>query len=214
PTDLVTIVNAVAQSYLTEVVNVERKLRSDRLAELDDIYTKSREKLRVKRETLKKRAEEVGGSDTSTLTHKQLTLLTAFGELKRQHSQVRFELMRAEGKLASYKARGKELDNLVVADSAVKQIMDSDPVVVNHNKTLLKVEDALDKFFSAGARKDDSTVIMLQGRKAQLEKQIAERQKEIKPKIIAELKAQAKEDYNVGLAQMHEDIQPLLAQEK
>src|SRR5262249_16078222 len=78
---LVSLVNAIPQAYLQEVVNVERMQRSDRLAELDDIYTKSKEKLPVKRETLKKRAEEVGSSDTLGLNQKQLTLLSTFGEL-------------------------------------------------------------------------------------------------------------------------------------
>jgi capsular exopolysaccharide synthesis family protein len=214
PAELVTLVNAVTQAYLTEVVNVDRKGRSDRLAELDDIYTKSREKLRIKRETLKKRAEEVGSSDMSTLNQKQLSLLSTFGELKRQHAQVRFELMRAEGKLASYKAREAQLDNVVIAESTIKQVLDSDPAVITFHKTLLKVEDALEKFGAAGARKDDSTVVQLQNRKASLEKQIADRHKELRPKVVADLKAQAKEDFNVVLAQLHEEVLPLAAQEK
>src|SRR5438876_5799581 len=133
--DLVTLVNAVTQSYLQEVVNVDRKQRSDRLAELDDIYTKSKEKLRAKRETLKKRAEEVGGSDSSALNHKQLTLLSTYGELKKQHAQVRFELMKAEGRLAAYKARGPLMDKVTISESAVKAILDSDPTVQGYKKT-------------------------------------------------------------------------------
>jgi capsular exopolysaccharide synthesis family protein len=213
PAELVTLVNAVTQSYLTEIVNVDRKQRSDRLAELDDIYTKSREKLRLKRETLKKRAEEVGGSDTAALNHKQQMLLATFGELKKQHAQVRFELMRAENRLASYKARGAQMDNVVIAESTIKQVLDGDPTVVGYHKTLLKVEEALEKFFAAGARKDDSTVVQLQSRKAGLEKQIADRHEVLRPKVVEALKAQAKEDHNVGLAQLQEEIMPLAAQE-
>src|SRR5437762_4535788 len=212
--DLVTLVNAVTQSYLQEVVNVERKARSDRLAELDDIYTKSKEKLRVKRETLKKRAEEVGGSDTSALNHKQLTLLSTYGELKRQHAQVRFELMKAEGRLAAYKARGPLMDKVTISESAVKAILDNDPVVLGYKKTLVQVEEALERFYNAGAPKTDSTVISLNGRKAGLEKQIATRQTEQRPKVLENLKLLAKDEYEGGLAQLHEEVMPLAAQEK
>jgi succinoglycan biosynthesis transport protein ExoP len=214
PTELVTLLNAVTQSYLTEVINVDRKQRGDRLAELDNIYTKAREKLRVKRETLKKRADEVGGSDMSVLNHKQQMFIGQYGELKKQHAQVRFELMRAEGKLSSYKARGAQMENVVISESAIKHVLDTDPTVITHQKTLLKIEDALEKFRSAGARADNSDVVQLQKRKAGLEKQIAERQKEIRPKVVEDLKAMAKEDYDIGLAQLHEEVLPLAAQEK
>jgi succinoglycan biosynthesis transport protein ExoP len=214
PAELVTLINAVTQAYLQEVVNVDRKQRSDRLAELDDIYTKSKDKLRIKRDTLKKRAEEVGSSDTSALNHKQLTLLTTFGELKKQHAQVRFEQLRAEGKLASHKARGQNFDKLVISDTAVKQILDSDAIVQGHRKTLAQVEEALEKFFTAGAPKDNSTVIQLKVRKDSLEKQIAKRQQEMRPKVLEELKAQAKDEYTGMLAQLHEEMAPLEAQEK
>jgi capsular exopolysaccharide synthesis family protein len=214
PVELVTLTNAVTQAYLQEVVNVDRKQRSDRLAELDDIYTKSREKLRVKRETLKKRAEEVGSSDSSALNHKQLTLLSTFGELKKQHAQVKFELMRAEGKLASFKARGANPENLTVPEAAIKNVIDNDPTVKGFRKTLADVEDALDRFFAAGAPKSNSTVLMLEGRKDSLEKQIANRAKELRPKILEELKVLAVDDQNAILAQLQDDIVPLAAQEK
>src|SRR5262249_27417980 len=62
PAELIVLVNAVTGAYLKEVLNEETKQRSQKLAELDDIYTKAKEKLRVKRETLRKRAEELGTS--------------------------------------------------------------------------------------------------------------------------------------------------------
>jgi succinoglycan biosynthesis transport protein ExoP len=215
PAELVTLINAVTQSYLQEVVNVDRKQRSDRLAELDDINTKLKDKLRIKRETLKKRAEEVGSSDSSALNHKQLTLLTTFGELKRQHAQIRFELMRAQGKLASHQARGQNFDKLVISDTSVKQILENDIVVQGHRKTLALAEEALEKFFTAGARKDNSTVIQLKNRKESLEQQIAKRQEELRPKVMEDLKAQAKDEYTAELSRIHEEtIMPLEAQEK
>jgi capsular exopolysaccharide synthesis family protein len=212
--DLVTLVNAVTQSYLQEVVNAERKQRSDRLAELDDVYTKSKEKLRLKRELLKKRAEEVGGSDTSALNHKQVSLLSAYGELRRQHAQVRFELMRAEGRLASFKARGQLMDKVTISETAVKAALESDSVVVGYRRLITQIDDALDRFATAGARKDDSAVVQLKERKEGLEQKIVKQQTEMRPKVLEALKAQAQDEYQAGLAQHFEEVQPLAAQEK
>src|SRR5207237_7340302 len=131
---------------------------------------------------------------TSALNHKQLTLLSTYGELKRQHAQVRFELMKAEGRLAAYKARGPLMDKVTISESAVKAILESDPVVQGHRKTLIQVEEALERFFNAGAPKTDSTVISLKSRREALEKQIAARQTEQRPKVLEHRKLKAKDE--------------------
>jgi capsular exopolysaccharide synthesis family protein len=214
PAELVTLVNAVTQAYLQEVVNAERKQRSDRLAELDDIYNKAKEKVRIKRDTMRKRSDEAGGSNQSALTHKQLTLLTTFGELKKQHAQVRFELMRAEGRLAGFKARAGKLDELPVSESIVKAALEADASVFALNKSLAQVEDVIDRYVQAGAPKTDSSMITLEGRKQSLLQKIEARKKELRPAIVEHLRLRGKDDYNVELAKLQDEIAPLAAQER
>jgi capsular exopolysaccharide synthesis family protein len=214
PAELVTLVNAVTQAYLQEVVNAERKQRSDRLAELDDIYNKAKEKVRIKRDTMRKRSDEAGGSNQSALTHKQLTLLTTFGELKKQHAQVRFELLRAEGRLAAFKARAGKLDEAPVSESTVKAATEADASVVALNKSLAQVEDTLDRYVQAGAPKTDSSMITLEGRRQSLLQKIEARYKELRPAIVEHLRLRGRDDYNVELARLQDEIAPLAAQEK
>src|SRR5207245_2982474 len=105
PGELVTLVNAVTQSYLQEIVNVERKRRSDRLVELEDIYIKSNEKLRRKREDWRETAKRLGTSDSMALTQKQVNLLNEFADVKKQLTQVQFDFMKAQGRLEAHRAR-------------------------------------------------------------------------------------------------------------
>jgi capsular exopolysaccharide synthesis family protein len=214
PGEVVTLVHAVTQVYLQEVVNAERKQRSDRLAELDDIYTKAKEKLRVKRDTMRKRADETGGSDQSALTHKQLTLLTTFGELKKQHAQIRFELMRAEGRLAAYKARGEKLADNPIPESAIKAAVETDPEVNEHRKSLIHVDDVIDKYVQAGAPRHDSSLITLRSRRESVQKKLDARFKELRPAILERLRLQGKDLHAVSLVQLQDEIAPLAAQEK
>jgi len=214
PAELVTLVNAVTQVYLQEVVNAERKQRSDRLAELDDIYNKAKEKLRVKRDTMRKRADEAGGSDQSALTHKQLTLLTTFGELKKQHAQVRFELMRAEGRLAAFKARGGKLDDVPIPESLIKAAQETDATVGALRKSLLQVEDTIDRYVLAGAPRTDSSMITLQGRRESVLKKLDARFKDLRPAIVERLRLQSRDEHVMGLAHLQDEIAPLAAQEK
>ena len=101
PQSVLTIVNVVTQAYLQEIENQERKSRSRRVAELDNIYVAAKEKLRVKRDTLRRRADELGTSDSQAMTQRQLIQLSSLGEIKKQHGQVRFDLLQARGRLAA-----------------------------------------------------------------------------------------------------------------
>jgi capsular exopolysaccharide synthesis family protein len=214
PAELVTLVNAVTQVYLQEVVNAERKQRSDRLAELDDYYSKAKEKVRIKTDTMRKRADEAGGSDRSALTQKQLTLLNTFGELKRQHAQVRFELMRAEGRLAAFKAHDGKVDNQPIPESALKAAVDADETMGSMRKSFLQVEDTIDRYVLAGAPRTDSSMITLQTRRETLLKKMDARLKELRPIVAERLRLLARDDYAAHLAQLQDEIAPLAAQEK
>jgi polysaccharide biosynthesis transport protein len=214
PAELVTLVNAVTQVYLQEVVNAERKQRSDRLAELDDIYNKAREKLRVKRDTIRKRAEEAGGSDLSALSHKQVTLLTTYGELKKQHAQVRFELLRAQGRLTAFKGRRTRLDDLPVSESTIRAAFETDPAVATIRTNVIHVDDLVDKYVQAGAPRTDSSMLTLQGRRESLLKKLEARFKELRPAIIESLRLHARDDYKAGLMNLEDEIAPLASQEK
>jgi polysaccharide biosynthesis transport protein len=214
PNELVTLVNAVTQVYLQEVVNAERKQRSDRLAELDDIYNKSREKLRLKRDTMRKRADEAGGSDQSALTQKQLTLLTTFGELKRQHAQVRFELMRAEGRLAAFKGRDGKPDDQPIPESELKTAIEADPTMASLRKSFIQVEDTIDRYVLAGAPRTDSSMITLQTRRESLLKKMEARVKDLQPLVAERQRVKSKDDQASKLAQLQDEIAPLVAQEK
>ena len=79
PAEVVTLVKAVTQTYLDKIVNMEREGRRARLAELNDIYEKSVEKLRAQRNAQRKLADTLGTSDSQALTQKQVNLLALFG---------------------------------------------------------------------------------------------------------------------------------------
>lgn len=96
PTELAAIVNAVRDAYLDEVVNVERQQRRTRLADLERIYADTEEKVRLKEERVADLARSLGTGDSKALTIKQQMALEYFGQLQREHSRVRFELMQEQ----------------------------------------------------------------------------------------------------------------------
>ena len=124
---LVTLVNAVTQAYLLEVVNLERKKRQEQLDELEDVYRNAKKKLREKRDALLRLADRLGTSDSQALTQKQLVFLANYGEIKKQHIQVRYDLAKAEARLAAFQARAKNAPPPPLPQQLVDQAVAQDP---------------------------------------------------------------------------------------
>lgn len=96
PEELSAIVNAVKDAFLEEVVHAERKERVARLNDLERIFEQTEEKVRRKEERISSLAKQLGTGDVEALTVKQQMALEYFAELRREHSRVRFELMRLQ----------------------------------------------------------------------------------------------------------------------
>jgi chromosome segregation ATPase len=104
PQEAVTLVNAVVEAYLHEVVNPEQDKKRLRLGEIDRAVTEKTAEVRALRESLKKKCAELGASDTATLSLKQRLVLEDAGAARQELVQVKAELRRSRSDLASQKA--------------------------------------------------------------------------------------------------------------
>lgn len=96
PADLAAIVNAVKDAYLEEVVHAERNARLSKLSNLERIFEETDEKVRMKQSRVEKLARQLGSSDSKALSIRQQMSLEYFGQLQREYSRVRFDLMREQ----------------------------------------------------------------------------------------------------------------------
>jgi len=104
PQEAVTLVNAVVNAYLQEVVNAELDQCRQRLAELDRAVGEMERDIRMKREALKKLAAELGTSDTGTPSPKQKLLLEDLESARQESFHMKSELRHMKAELAAQKA--------------------------------------------------------------------------------------------------------------
>lgn len=116
PKELATIVNAVQNVYLQEVVEAQKRRRRERKQSLEDIFREIEEKLRKRRTYMRELAEKLHTSDSKTLTVKQQMAVEYFGQLRKEHAQIRFDLMRARTQLAARQALPEEMSTETNAD--------------------------------------------------------------------------------------------------
>ena len=93
PSNLITLVNAVTDAYLDEVVNRENEQKSKRHKELKDAADKYREDLIGQRETMRQLAKSEGSNDPQTLAFTQQLLASrlsqTYGQLNDVQSKIR-----------------------------------------------------------------------------------------------------------------------------
>jgi len=123
-----TLVAAVVDAYMTEVVNVEGEQKRQRLSELDRIVTEKETEVRSKRNDLKKLADQLGTSDTETLTLKQKLALEELTIYRQEMAKIKFDVQRLRGDLAAQKALLESVNKVAVLSGEVEMLVMSDPV--------------------------------------------------------------------------------------
>jgi polysaccharide biosynthesis transport protein len=131
PQELVCIVNAVKQSYMDEVVNVDarrRAARHEQLKKLRDSYTGL---LKEKRETMRKLAETIGSDDRPTLALRQQYAMEHLHYLQSELQGVQSQKRRLEAQLSAMgRAEGGELEaRPPISELAVDKLVEQHPAV-------------------------------------------------------------------------------------
>ena len=104
PQEAATLVQAVVEAYLHEVINTDVDRRRMRLAELDRAVSEKEQDVRSRREELKKLATELGTSSTEALTLKQKLALEELSSLRQELRKLKADLRVAQTGLAVQKA--------------------------------------------------------------------------------------------------------------
>jgi capsular exopolysaccharide synthesis family protein len=215
PTDLVALVDAVTQAYLKEINVVEHDRRSKRFAELTDIYEKTNEKLRLKKDTLRKLAKDLQTSDSQALSQKQLNLLAHVGELRRQHAQVQFELRKAQSRLEGHKAREKSLtDPGTLPETIVTQAMEADAAAKRQMLRLARLKEIVAEYQQTAVRDDEPSLIRARHQLDDAQKALETRRAEILPQLLKRQQQLARSEFEATRAQLESEIGPLADQQR
>lgn len=109
------VVNAVANAYLTEIVNVEANERQKRLDGLKRIWGKYQDDLRSKRESLRKLAMYAGSDDKDTLTLMKQYQIEQQGRIKGEMLSTESEIRKLKAEIAVLSRRKNTPDSRMEA---------------------------------------------------------------------------------------------------
>jgi capsular exopolysaccharide synthesis family protein len=128
PAEAKTLVEAVVNAYLSEVVEAAQVARRQKLDDLDRQNSDLETRVREKRSALGKLTETVGTSDPKTISLKQQIALQTFAEYQRQHMQIQFELNHARRELGTQEALLANIDDLEISPQELDALTRADPL--------------------------------------------------------------------------------------
>jgi len=192
--DVTQIVNAVAQSYLSDVVNKEK---ADRLALRDTIerqYKQNMTEVRRRRDEYNNLTKTLGGSDSIEVATQRSLLLDHVGTLRAQLVSLQRDLSVLDAELAvlDAKARGDISDQEAVPDDVFDAMLARDPMIAELRDRLASLDEQMTFQAERSARgANDPAVKRLEAQRSSLVERVRQRGEELRPQIIAQMSLDA-----------------------
>jgi len=123
-----TLLQAVVDSYVDEVVNVERNRRKHHLGELDRVYTDKETEVRRKRTEFKELANQLGTGDSRALFLKTQIALQQFSTYRTELVRHELALRQAHGELTAKTAMLKSIDIDEISEFELDTYVQLDPI--------------------------------------------------------------------------------------
>jgi hypothetical protein len=205
--ELATLVNAVTDAYLSEIVNngqIEKLRRVDFLREM---LSRQENNLRDKRKHLRDLTEQVGGQNPEALIARQKANRELLARTRKELMNYKSQLRSLSMKLSAHESLQKAADKVAVPDNLVNQALDRDPVVMRIRGKIAALEEQSETAKKEGQKKENDPVVKHLLRQVEEERQaLKKRQDKIKPDVLAELRKQAQEKAQAEMASTKDQI--------
>ena len=192
--DVASIVNAVTDAYLKDIVNKEKSDRLERRDTLERKYKENMTEVRQRLETFNSLARSLGTSDSSEVATQRSLLLDHLGTLRARLTQLKGTVAVIDAELAIMDARAKgDLDEAEgLPDDQFEFLLMRDPEVAEIRGRLAALEEAITFQGERSARgRNDPAVRRLIAQRAALIENLERRKEEVRPRLSAELAAGA-----------------------
>lgn len=212
PQELITLVDAVAEAYLQEVVNKEHKRRLERLDQLKELYNTYDDGLRRKRQALRDLAESAGSGDAKTLALKHRFAIEQLALAEKELMDLQSQLRKLQVEVTDQQVREKALAAAAVPEGVLEEHVKKDKAVEQQTKRVSDLEDSVASLKRVTARGDSDPALKKLRADLDAAKELLETTRaEARPRVLKELREKARLDLSNNLATL-QGRQVLLSQ--
>ncbi len=183
PRGLATVVNAIHQAYIDEIVNVEQNHRAMRLSNLKQILQDREEQIRTQRIVMGKIADVVGTStNTEVSALHQKTALDSMSQMRQSWFTKKIELLKEQSLLKGMTATSKGKSG-EIPDALLDAHVAEDPEVQRLEEQLAAKESLLNDTAKLVTKKDHPKIMEQKAQIGALNRSLAELKARIRPRI-------------------------------
>jgi len=194
PKEITSLVNAVTNAYLNDVVNKEKAERLGRRDTLEKKYKENMAEVRSRLDTYHNLAKSLGTTDSAEVATQRALLLDHLGTLRAEQTQLQrsIALLDAELAIMDAKDRGEITLEQSVPEEMVDAMVLRDPQFVELRDRLAMIEEAVVFQAQRSARgPNDPAVKKLQDMRDSMLVRMERRREELKPQILTQLSMDA-----------------------
>lgn len=141
-----TIVQAILESYMHDIVLAETQAREAKVAQLSTAFDAASADLKKKQESLKQMAKKPGNIDRELLPLRLSEQQSRIREATSQQNGIRLELFKARGDLASHEARIKALKNPEIPSAVIDAALKSDAKAQSYQALVAQCQEIIADF--------------------------------------------------------------------
>jgi capsular exopolysaccharide synthesis family protein len=214
PSDALTIVKAIKAAFMDQVVYSDQRAKTQRLAELENIYNETNDGLKTKTANLERLAKQTGTSVKEALTQQQLQLLENLRSAKDQRNAVRIDLLKTKANLAALDARVAVMQDLPVSEAEVEAKLKADTEASATRVTIAKLKEVDQHFRDNHVDPTWPTWVAAQRKLKALNEEINERKESIRAELKNQRDSQNNNDIKLTRAGYQKAIEELEKEEK
>jgi capsular exopolysaccharide synthesis family protein len=208
-----TLLKAIIDAYLSQVVYAEDRTRRARFAEVEKSHTEAVQSLTTKKKSLEKMAKDLGTDDPMVLLHRLMETQGALTFAQQERSRVASQIIGMEAELDSLDARIKAAKDPASAAPVIKPLVDADPEVKELRGRIKAMEAFLksytDKGLSLEAPSPAATSRRLAAARADLDKRMKEVEEEVRARPTGSGGPSTREQLELMRVQMVNRIEAL-----
>jgi hypothetical protein len=214
PDELATLVNAMIDSYMSEVGDSQQTKRLRRIADLEKLLSQAEQSVATKRATLKAIAQRVGTVDSRLALFKQEVMMDEYTTIKKEHTRVAIELLKARARIKAQQAAAQQLPGVVPAAEDVEAVIEADGSIRLQRAKVASLKHTIAEFEAASNNKEYSRLAKTRDGLKSAEQALDARLAEIRPVIAESIRKSALRTYEIAIGETQEELNVLAEQEK
>ena len=208
------LVSAISTAYMEEVVNSDLAKRNEKKSQLETIFREMEDRMQKKKAAVKRLAEALNTGDSEALTLKQQLAVEYYGQLRKEHTQVRFDLMRLRIQMEARKSSAVNETQIEIPDAVVDARIARDPEIQKLYNDHAVAEELVRQTQDRVKGDDHKLLVQVRERLTRSQTNLDLAREKLRPTITEELNQSLHAQSEFSEKGLEREIELLTAEEK